>query len=159
MTAPADNKWKKFKSKLSSAFRVDSEGDWEPNERQQEIVEKLAKWVVNHRLTLPAIMTLESVTPLNFLGNQAMVFFHPFVSAFLNTGDYKEFQNMLEYRKSIGYMIRVLEAREEEFSAKRKAEKARRQESATQGEPSKEESEAQSEQPMEDKERLDEQET
>ena len=65
---------------------------------------------------------------------------------------------MLEYRKSIGYMVHVLEAREEEFSAKRKTGKARRQESATQGEPSKEESEAQSEQPMEDKERIDEQE-
>ncbi|MGB3976575.1 MAG: hypothetical protein WBM02_06330 [bacterium] len=153
MTASAD-RWKKFKSKLSSAFKVESEEDWEPNDRQKAIVEKLAKWVVNHRLTLPAIMTLESVTPLNFLGNQAMVFFHPFVSAFLDTGDYKEFQNMLEYRKSIGYMIQVLEAREEEFDAKRKADKAARRKSAAQGE-SAVESEVQDEQPIEDKERVD----
>lgn len=149
MTNSAD-RWKKIKSKLSSAFRVDEEENWEPTERQRIIVEKLAVWVVNHRLTLPAVMTLESVTPLNYLGSQTMVFFHPFVSAFLNTGDYKEFQEMLEYRKSLGYMIQVLETREEEFLAKQKAEKnARRKRSST----------ARAKQTTEDKECIDEQET
>jgi hypothetical protein len=144
------DRWKKIKSKLSSAFRVDEEENWEPNERQKIIVEKLAVWVVNHRLTLPAVMTLESVTPLNFLGSQTMVFFHPFVSAFLNTGDYKEFQEMLEYRKSIQYMIQVLETRDEEFLAKQKAEKnARRKRSSA----------ARAKQTTEDKEYIDEQET
>lgn len=120
------HRWKKIKSTLSSAFKVDDEGVFEPTVRQKEIVEKLAKWVVTHRLTLPAVMTLESLTPLNFLGSQAMVFFQPFVTAFLNTGDYKEFQQMLEYRQSIHYMVQVLEARDEAFTAEQKAEKAAR---------------------------------
>ncbi len=123
------SQWKRIKSKLSSAFSVEDESDWTPNEQQVEIVEKLAKWVVSHRLTLPAVMTLESVTPLNYIGSQAMVFFHPFVSAFLNTGAYKEFQEMLEYRQSIQYMVDVLEAREEAFLAKQKADKAERRKS------------------------------
>jgi hypothetical protein len=129
--------WKKIKTTFASAFKVDDEKDWVPNERQKAIVDKLAKWVINHRLSLPAIMTLESISPLNFLGSQAMVFFQPFVAAFLNTGDYKEFQEMLEYRQSIHYMVQVLEAREETFLAEQKAEKAarRRGSSTTVSEP------------------------
>ncbi len=54
-------------------------------------------------------MMLESMTPLSYLGSQALVFFYPFVTAFLNSEDYKEFQQMLEYRESIQYMIQVIE--------------------------------------------------
>ena len=127
MTEPV-NRWKKIKSTLASAFKVEDDSAWTPTERQKEIIEKLARWVTSHRLTLPAVMTLESLTPLNFLGSQAMVFFHPFVTAFLNTRDYKEFQEMLEYRQSIHYMVQVLEAREEDFLARQKAEKTARRE-------------------------------
>lgn len=125
MTEPV-SRWRKIRSTLASAFKVEDESAWEPTERQKEIIEKLSRWVISHRLTLPAVMTLESLTPLNFIGSQAMVFFHPFVTAFLNTGDYKEFQEMLEYRQSIRYMIQVLEAREEIFLAEQKAEKEKR---------------------------------
>jgi hypothetical protein len=132
--------WKKLKSKFSAAFSVEDESDWTPNAQQADIIEKLAKWVVNHRLTLPAVMTLESLTPLNYIGSQAMVFFQPFVSAFLNTRSYGEFQEMLEYRQSIQYMIQVLETREEAFLTKQKAEKAarRKRKSTGQTEPAKE---------------------
>ncbi len=65
-------------------------------------------------------MFLESITPLNFIGSQVLVFFHPFVTAFLNTRDYKEFQQMLEYRQSIPFMIEAIEAGEAEWTKKNK---------------------------------------
>ena len=125
-----ESRWKRFKSAMASAFIIDEESNWEPNEKQKEIVEKLAVWVVRRRLSLPAIMTLESIMPLNYLGSQALVFFQPFVAAFLETADYKQFQEMLEHRPSIRYMIKILEDREEEFIARQKADKQKRKDAA-----------------------------
>ncbi|GEM_PF-4627563 len=62
---------------------------------------------------MPALMTLESVTPLNFIGNQLMVFMSPFVTAFMKPDDYKEFQNLLEHRESIPVIIKAIDAAEE----------------------------------------------
>ena len=68
-------------------------------------------------------MFLESITPLNFIGSQVLVFFHPFVTAFLNSSDYKEFQQMLEYRQSIPIMIKAIEAKEEDWIKRNKSKK------------------------------------
>ncbi len=70
---------------------------------------KLARWVDGRKLTMPAVMFLESVTPLNFVSNQVMVFFHPFVTTFLNPADYEAFQDLLEHRESIPYLIDKIE--------------------------------------------------
>lgn len=120
------SRWKRLKAVLASAFIIEEESEWHPTDRQQEIVEKLVRWVVRRRLTLPAIMSLESITPMNFLSSQALVFFQPFISAFLDTAAYQEFQEMLEHRPSIQYMIQVLESREEAFTARQKADKKAR---------------------------------
>lgn len=108
-------KWGKFKDAVASAFRVVPEDPFVPTEKQKEIVGKLAAWVVNRRLTLPAVMSLESITPLNYIGSQALVFFQPFVTAFLDGVGYKEFQQMLEHRGSIEWMIRMIEEKQSEW--------------------------------------------
>jgi len=118
-----ESRWKKIKKSLASAFLIEDDDNWEPNEQQKEIITKLAKWVTRRRLTLPAMMSLESITPLNYLGSQALVFFHPFVAAFLDTGDYKEFQQMLEHRQSIQFMINILDEHEEAYLARQKEAK------------------------------------
>ena len=77
------------------------------------------------RLTIPAVMTLESVQPLNYLGSQMLVFFYPFVTAFLKADDYRAFQEMLEHRQSIHYIIETIEQKESEWTEthKRKGKK------------------------------------
>ena len=113
-------KWEKIKTSMSSAFSVEPEEPFSPNQRQQEIIEKLATWIDRKRLHLPAIMFLESVKPLNYLGSQVLVFFYPFVTAFLNSKDYKEFQQLLEYRESIGYIIEAIEKKEKQRENRKK---------------------------------------
>lgn len=115
------SRWKKIKRSLAKAFIIEEDDSWEPSDSQKAIVEKLVKWVTRRRLTLPAVMTLESMTPLNFLSSQVMVFFQPFVSAFLDTKEYMEFQNMLEHRQSIQYMVNILEEHEEAYIARQKS--------------------------------------
>ena len=65
-----NSNWKKLKDRVNRAFSVAPEDPFVPTERQQEIVDKLGAWVVRRRLTVPAVMFLESVTPLNYLGSQ-----------------------------------------------------------------------------------------
>jgi hypothetical protein len=98
---------------MKEAFRIEPDESFVPSERQKQIIDKLADWVVRRKLTLPAVMTLESLTPLNYLGSQTMVFFQPFATVFLNPADYKEFQQMLEHRDSIHFVIQAIETREQ----------------------------------------------
>ena len=56
-------------------------------EEQEAVLEKLAKQVVKRGMTVPAIIFLESVRPLNFIASQAMVFFEPIVQTLFNFKD------------------------------------------------------------------------
>lgn len=71
---------------------------------------------------MPVLMTLETFTPLNFLGNQMMVFMSPFVTAFMKPDDYKEFQNLLEYRESIPVILKAIETEEEAWENRQKSQ-------------------------------------
>ncbi|MBN1550520.1 hypothetical protein JW979_03575 [bacterium] len=116
--------WQKFKSSVSKAFRVEAEEPFQPNPQQEKIIRKLAEWVVRKRLTVPAIMFLESVIPLNYIGSQVLVFFNPFVTAFLNSNDYSALQEMLEDRGAIPVVIEAIETQEKTWEEKRKSYKA-----------------------------------
>lgn len=116
----SSGRWVRFKARLKSAFSVPEEPEFRPTEQQVRIVAKMADWVVRRRLSVPAVMLLESVTPLNYIGSQVLVFFYPFVTVFLNAQDYRAFQEMLEYRESIRYMIEAIEQREEALKKKKK---------------------------------------
>lgn len=62
-------------------------------EEEQVVLEKVAKKVVEKSMTVPAIVFLESVKPLNFVGSQAMVFFEPIVQSLFNLKDYDTFRS------------------------------------------------------------------
>ena len=114
------NGLKRFKTAVSKAFEMEKEAAFEPTEQQMELLEKVAKWLVRRKLTVPALMFLESVIPMNFMANQAMVFFNPFVTAFLSSKDYKAFQDMLEYRESIPIFINVIETQEAKWNERKR---------------------------------------
>jgi hypothetical protein len=105
---------------------------------EQEILNKIAQKVVKMQMTVPAILFLESVKPLNWIGSQAMVFFEPFVSAlfgdktygFFSVKDYNLFRQMMERRENTERMLQKIEEldaiqmeKEHEDKLKRKAEK------------------------------------
>lgn len=80
---------------------------------QQELVDTFAEKVVKYRMTVPALLFLETVRPLNFIGSQAMLMFHPFLHVFFNTADIDAFRKFLEKRENMEYLIRAIEEREE----------------------------------------------
>jgi hypothetical protein len=94
----------------------------------REILDRFAKGVVERRMTTPAILFLESVKPLSFLGNQALVFFQPIVQSVFNFKTYDEVTELLENRENLEYLLRKIEELEAEQHKAEREEKKRRRE-------------------------------
>jgi len=102
--------------------------DQEPlSEREAAIIEKIAAKVISLRMTVPAILFLESVKPLNFIGAQALIFFEPFVQTLFNFSEYDTFRQMMERRENVERLLLKIEELDAKALAEEKAaRKARR---------------------------------
>jgi hypothetical protein len=94
------------------------------------LLDGVAGRIVDLRLELPAILTLETGRPLSVLAGQTMIFFEPIVTAFLKLPDYRRFAQLIERREAVEALIRLLEtkadARESERRAAARARRAAR---------------------------------
>ena len=90
-------------------------------EEEEAAFEKLARWVVRKGMTVPAIMALESVKPLNFISSQAMVFFEPIFQAVFNMKEYDTVRQALEKRESIEILILRIEEYDADAYTKERA--------------------------------------
>ena len=85
------------------------------------LLERVAGRVVELRLEVPAVLTLESVRPLSFVAGQAMIFFQPLVQALLRFGEYRRFAALVERRDALEALTSLIERRADEARAARKA--------------------------------------
>ena len=85
------------------------------------LLERVAARVVELRLEVPAILTLESVRPLSFVASQAMIFFQPLVQALLRFGDYQRFAALAERRDALEVLTALIERRAGESRAARRS--------------------------------------
>lgn len=88
-------------------------------DRKKELINKLARRVVEMRMATVAIVMLESAKPISFLGNQAMVFFQPFYRSFFSSPIYDEFTTLIEDRANIELLIQEIEKLEGEYEQER----------------------------------------
>jgi hypothetical protein len=103
-----------------------------------DLLNRVAAKIVHRQMVVPAIMFLESVKPLNWIGSQVMVFLDPFVSAIVgekskilfNYKDYNLLRQMMERRENTERLLQKIEEldaiqneKEREEKRKRKAEK------------------------------------
>lgn len=95
---------------------------------ERELLDKVAKKVVYWKMAVPAIMTLESLKPLNYIGSQAMVFFEPIVQSLFSFKDYDTFRAMLERRETIEHLLLRIEHFDATASRKEKLFKKLRKE-------------------------------
>ena len=94
--------------------------------QQEEILTKIAQKVVHWKMSVPAILFLESVKPLNYIGSQMMAFFEPFVQTIFSWKDYDEFRRMMEERGTVEKLLQRIEQLDAEAQAKEKALKQER---------------------------------
>ncbi|MGR3301446.1 MAG: hypothetical protein ACUZ8I_02975 [Candidatus Scalindua sp.] len=73
------------------------------------LIRKLADYVVRRDMSVPAVMFLESVRPLNFISSQSMVFFKPILSRFFSKYEYDKIADILEKREVVDLLIREIE--------------------------------------------------
>ncbi len=76
---------------------------------QDEVLEKVARKVVEKRMTVPALMFIESVKPLNFIGSQVMVFFEPIVQTLFDFKSYTVFREVIEDRENVEILMQKIE--------------------------------------------------
>ena len=65
-------------------------------------------------MAVPAVIFLESVKPLNYVGSQVLVFFQPIATTIFDTADYAELTSLLEQRGSLEVLLKRIELKEEE---------------------------------------------
>ncbi|MBI3872922.1 MAG: hypothetical protein HY304_07605 [candidate division Zixibacteria bacterium] len=100
-------------------------------EEEAALLAKLAAKVIQWKMTVPAILFLESVKPLNYLGAQAMVFFEPFATTIFNGREYDTFRVMIERRENVERLLQKIE--ELDSLALQSEKEARRQRRAGRG--------------------------
>jgi hypothetical protein len=79
-------------------------------EDEMRVMDRLAERVVRWKMTVPAIIFLESVKPLNYIGSQALVFFEPMVQTLFNLKDYDTFRRAMERRENVEVLLQKIEA-------------------------------------------------
>ena len=90
----------------------------------QALFERLARWVVERRMETPALLFLESVRPLSFVGAQAMYFFQPLASVLLAGPDYARLARLLEERENLAILLAAIEAEADRHDAEARARRA-----------------------------------
>ncbi len=81
----------------------------EVSEAQRAAVDTLARLIVRWRLTVPAILTLESMQPLSFVGSQFMHVLSPVATGLVPFAQWDEVARLLEDRRGVEYVITTLE--------------------------------------------------
>jgi len=95
--------------------------DEELSPEERELLYKFADFIVKRGLTVPAILSLETVKPLNYIGSQFMVFAEPFVNAFLkDISKYNTFRQMMEKRDNVERLLQKIEELDAEQYQKEK---------------------------------------
>lgn len=100
----------------------------EKRAEREALMDRFAAAVVERRMGAPAILFLESVKPVSFLGNQALVFFQPIVQSVFDFKHYDKIIEILEDRQNLDYILRQIEELEGAQQEKAREERKQRKE-------------------------------
>jgi hypothetical protein len=90
-------------------------------ERAELLIEKLASWIVNHRLETPAIIFLESIKPLSFIGSQMWLMYGvPMLGLVVDEHQSSEYGLLFEDRRHVEALISQIETLAREADNKKK---------------------------------------
>lgn len=75
------------------------------------LLERIADAIVTRRMAAPAMLFLESIGPMNFLGSQALHFLAPIVECVLTHTELAQIARLLEQRNSLHRLAALIEAK------------------------------------------------
>ena len=79
-------------------------------EVQADAVARVVQFIDRFGMHVPAILTLESMRPLSFVGSQFMHLLTPSIGVFLTVTQWEAMAALLEERDGVEYLIRQIEA-------------------------------------------------
>jgi len=91
------------------------------SDEDQALLDRVAARVVELRMEVPAILALETASPLSVVASQALIFFEPMIQSLFRFSDYRRFTSLVERREVIESLTRRIEAVAEEARATRAA--------------------------------------
>ena len=75
------------------------------------LLERVADAIVTRRMATPAMLFLESMGPMNFLGSQVLHVLTPIIESVLSATELTQIARLLERRDSIHRLMTLIEAR------------------------------------------------
>ncbi len=101
-----------LKARVQHAFAVEPAGEpLSPDDAA--LLERVAAAVVERGMAVPAVVFLESVGPMNFLGSQALHFFTPILEVVFPQRDVECVALLLERRDTLSRLAVLIERRAE----------------------------------------------
>ncbi len=85
-------------------------------ERALELIDKVAVFIASRRMGAPALLFLESLRPLHFIGSQIMYFLSPFASVVLKGDEFEEFAALISDHENIHLLIKRIDELDEQFN-------------------------------------------
>ena len=80
-------------------------------------ISKLAKRIFDRGFTVPAILFLDMMKYVSFLGSQTLVFFGPILTVFINSDPYYKMAELMEDRNNVELLMLEIEKLEAEKKA------------------------------------------
>lgn len=105
-------RWRKLTTSLRHAFFSGSTTEIF-NPQEMALLEKIAGIIGRRGMATPAIIFLESIGPLNFIGGQLLHFLSPILELAGNPLELKEIARILERREALEVLIRLIEEKEQ----------------------------------------------
>ena len=102
-------KWDRVRAGLSHAFSTCAEAETFTIE-DLALLQRIADAVVQRRMAAPAVVFLESLGPMSFLGSQALHFFAPIIELAFSAHEVSQVAALLERRDTTVYLIALIEA-------------------------------------------------
>ena len=103
-------RWSKFQDGFKNAFSVSEESVLTAED--EAMLAKIADFIVRRRMSAPAIVFLQSVKPLNFVGSQGLLILQPLAELLTSPREFARAQKLLERREGIELLVQQIEERE-----------------------------------------------
>jgi hypothetical protein len=102
--------WEKLRQQFAHAFAVTPPASgFSPDEIA--LLEKIVHQIVNREMAAPALLFLESLGPLSFLGSQVVHGLKPFMDVVIDPADAERLATLLERRDGIDQLILCIQQR------------------------------------------------
>ncbi|MBI3096847.1 MAG: hypothetical protein HYY93_01170 [Planctomycetes bacterium] len=101
-------RWASLREKWAHAFAISGPGEALTAE-DEVLLARIAKGIAERRMTLPALFTLESLTPVQFVGSQGMLALRPLLELGVPAADLELASRICERRGAIPRLCALLE--------------------------------------------------